>query len=245
MRWLVLMLLFACDPSPAFVRLAEARQLAATVQTELARGADAATRVVLRDVAARAEVLDARTALERDLAKLEALVHTLGYEPELGLLARLHTELTRDGELEGQLLALTGEGSNVAAQELSFHAAHDAVDRFHEAAPDALAAAYALRSMEALEGPHIAEADEAKMDALEARMAQYQAAVEAPNVAARTALDSFLGAHTRILALSRRNTNVHALALAIGDKRAAHEACARTLHELATKLQARTFPATR
>lgn len=100
--------------------------------------------------------------------------------------------------------------------------------------------------MEALEGPHIAEADERTMDALEQRMASYEAEARANTPpTAEAALQDFVAVHAQILALSRRNTNVHALALAIGDKRVAHEACERTLGEPNARLQSRTSPATR
>ncbi|HEX5656517.1 MAG TPA: hypothetical protein VFX59_04950 [Polyangiales bacterium] len=248
MRWLALLMLLACEqvPPTAFVRLSEARQLVAASELDLARGAEAVTRVVMQDASGRTTVSEARGALGHDLTKLAPLLHALSYEPESALLTRLRTELAQDRKLEDQLLALTGEGSNVAAQQLSFGAAHDAVDRFHEAAPQALAAAYALRSIEALEGPHIAEADEGTMTQLEQRMARYEADARAATPhEAQAALNDFFTAHARILALSRRNTNVHALSLAVGDKRAAHDASARTLHELRERLQARTFPATR
>ncbi len=248
MRWVVLTVLMACGqaPPPAFARLTEARHLVATLQTELAQSGEAANRALMQDVAARTEVIEARRAMQRDLAMLEPVVRGLSYEPEQALLTRLHAELERDRKLEVELLALTGEGSNLAAQQLSFGAAHAAVDRFHAAAPLAFEAAYALRSIEALEGPHIAEAEDAKMTALEQQMAAYeaQATRTAPPEAA-AALHDFLRANERIVALSRRNTNVHALALASGDKRAAHVSCEQTLRELVARLGARSFPASR
>lgn len=244
MRWLIwCCLLMACDREPvAYVRLNEARTLASALEAELARSAEAANRAVMQDATAPQAVAELRGSLERDFRKLDGVVRGLGYELEL--LNRLAGELDKDRALEADLLTLTGEGSNVEAQKLSFGEAHAAVDRFHSVAP--VAAAYALRSIEALEGPHIAEADDARMSALEREMDALLAdARRGLSPAAESALNDFLRVHQRILVLSRRNTNVHALALATGDKRAAHEACARTLHELNERLQARTFPATR
>jgi hypothetical protein len=79
---------------------------------------------------------------------------------------------------------------------------------------------------------HIAEADDAEMTNLEAQMtaaaARVRTALDAiaedapqdsgPLAEARAALDRFMSIHAQILDLSRRNSNVRALALALGRK---------------------------
>jgi hypothetical protein len=67
-----------------------------------------------------------------------------------------------------------------------------------------------------------------------------------PQLAAATAaLDRFMGINTQIIELSRRNTNVRSLALALGQKRTLTAACEDRLHALQDALVKREFTATR
>jgi hypothetical protein len=63
--------------------------------------------------------------------------------------------------------------------------------------------------------------------------------------AARTALDRFRDLNAQIIALSRRNTNVRSLELALGQKRTRTVACEDRLHALQDALANRDFRATR
>ena len=67
-----------------------------------------------------------------------------------------------------------------------------------------------------------------------------------PKLAAATAaLDRFKDLNAQIIALSRRNTNVRSLALALGQKRTLTAACEDRLHALEDALAKREFTATR
>ena len=104
-----------------------------------------------------------------------------------------------------------------------------------------------VREIQALQAPHIVEPDDAAMSKLEARIDRAASAAKqnlaalaaefgAPGLktrgtnagslaAASTALDRFLSTHAEIVKLSRRNSNVRSLALALGKRRALAAGC--------------------
>jgi hypothetical protein len=117
-----------------------------------------------------------------------------------------------------------------------------------------------VREMQVLQAPHIAEADDVVMTRMEKRMATSEAAARAaletlaplvqpasrPRLAAATAaLDKFVGLNAQIMALSRRNTNVRTLALALNQKGKVTGACDQSLHALRDALAKRGFYGTR
>ena len=117
-----------------------------------------------------------------------------------------------------------------------------------------------VREMQVLQAPHIAEADDAVMTRMEKRMATSEAAARAaletlaplvqpasrPRLAAATAaLDKFVGLNAQIMALSRRNTNVRSLALALNQKGKVTGACEDSLRALRDALAKRGFTGTR
>ena len=121
----------------------------------------------------------------------------------------------------------------------------------------AATAVAAVREIQALQAPHIAEAGDAAMTEMEKRMAAAEASarsalrqlaplVGAPRlVTANAALDRFMSAHAEITALSRRNTNVRSLALALNEKGKITAVCEDSLRELRDALAKRGFTATR
>ncbi len=174
--------------------------------------------------------------------------------------------------LDRSILDLAVENTNLKAQRLSFGPAQDAADAFRDAL-DALppsvpskdtwqvralvaTAVGAVREIQALEAPHIAEPDDAAMARIERRMAASGATARnavdtlativppgsGPKLAAaRTALDQFTKVHAEILALSHRNTNVRSLALSLTQKPALVAACEERLHALNDALAKRGF----
>ena len=136
---------------------------------------------------------------------------------------------------------------------------HGARDTWHVTALAATAIA-AVREIQALQAPHIAEPDDAHMTRLERRMAaSAQAARQAlaalpplvqpssrPNVVAATAaLDRFMAIHARITALSRRNTNVRSLALTLNEKGKLTRQCEESLLALRDGLARRSLSGAR
>jgi hypothetical protein len=117
-----------------------------------------------------------------------------------------------------------------------------------------------LRHIQVLHAPHIAEADLAAMDRLEQQMASAEKAARqavaqlqttlpaaaAPSLAdARRALDRFNTIHQQLIGLSRRNSDVHSLALSLGRKRDTAARCEAALQALEAALAKHGFTATR
>ena len=107
-----------------------------------------------------------------------------------------------------------------------------------------------------LQGPHIADADEAVMTKMEKQMSTSQtaarksldtlrpivSAASRPKLdAAAAALKRFLELNTQIIALSRRNTNVHSLMLSLDEKRKMTLACQDNLRALQAALSKRGY----
>jgi hypothetical protein len=121
-------------------------------------------------------------------------------------------------------------------------------------------AALGVREMQLLEAPHILEGEDEIMEQLEQRMegplAETRRAMAAlatnPTPDARplidpanAALTHFLELHADVLALSRRNTDVQALALSLEQKRTFQSSCQEALAALNDAMEHRAHPATR
>ena len=115
-----------------------------------------------------------------------------------------------------------------------------------------------VREIQVLQAPHIAEADEAEMSRMEAQMAAAETAARRAldslkglvppvplSAAAAAALDRFKAINTELVGLSRRNSDVHSLALSLGQKRTLTAACDDSLRALQEALQKHEFTATR
>ena len=117
-----------------------------------------------------------------------------------------------------------------------------------------------VREIQVLQAPHIADADDAVMTHMEQRMGTSESAARSavekvatlvppasrPRLAAATAaLNQFMDLNAQIIALSRRNTNVRSLALALDQKRTLTAACSESLHALQDALAKRGFTGTR
>src|SRR5262249_9652359 len=153
------------------------------------------------------------------------------------------------------------------AQRLSFGPAREAADAFANALEKvepsstskeawhvralSSSAVASVREIQALQAPHIAEADDAVMTALEkgtaASWARAHQALDRLNglvapacrpglTAARGALDRFMQVNAEIVTLSRRNTNVRSLALSLNQKRVLTAACEGSLQVLRDSL---------
>jgi hypothetical protein len=118
-----------------------------------------------------------------------------------------------------------------------------------------------VRELQSLQAPHIAAAEDAVMTELEQRMTALEtraraalhetmasrdlAGMHAELAVAQAELDRFMTTHREILALSRRNSNVRSLELALGQHRLLSLECQGTLRTIAGQLQSRGFRATR
>jgi hypothetical protein len=277
----VLAAVVGCTEKTPFAGLAEARRLAAELQVEFTRAADAGNRAVMADTdeASVAYAREARTAADAVQKKADALgavLNEFGFSQEADQLEEFRTNLAEYRALDRTILDLAVENTNLKAQRLSFGEARAAADALRDAvtavAPANQArdlwrvralgatAVASVREIQALQAPHIAEADEAAMRSLEKQMAADEAGARRalsdldglarpgsrPQLAAATAqLSRFMQLNAEIVMLSRRNTNVRSLALSLNQKRALTATCEASLQTLRESLDKRSFAGTR
>jgi hypothetical protein len=225
--------------------------------------------------AAAEEARRSRQAAVQTVAGLRTLLHELGYNEDLKIVDAFAALFEAYREIDDEILPLAVENTNLKAQRLSFGAARktaEAVRRSLDAASAATGAsgccieALAARARAGLLGilllqaPHIAESEDASMTRMEGEMAaaadRARRAIDALETAvpaasashfaeARASLDRFLTVNDEIVALSRRNTNVRSLALALGRKRTISAECEDQLRQLEEALMKHQFTATR
>ncbi len=269
----------ACgDVNGALHRLAEARQRTADLQVAFAKAADASNRAVMADtdessVKYGQEADAAKHAVHTDTESLHVLFGQLRYSDEDRILRDFEDRFAAYEKVDKLILDLAVENTNLKAQRLSFGPAQGAADAFRDAlaalAPAQAArddwrvkatsatALSAVREIQALQAPHIADPDDASMGTIEARMQAAETAARsalaalAPLVdplsrpklaAANDELNRFMGVNAQIVALSRRNTNVRSLALALNEKQKLVAPCDQALRTLADALAHRGYP---
>jgi hypothetical protein len=265
-----------CDVNTALKQVSEARQLAADLLVQFTKASNAANLAVMADtdeasVAFAREAEQATEAIQKDADRLSPILRRLRFWKELELLEEFGTRFAEYRALDRNILDLAVENTNLKAQRLSFSAAQEAADAFRDSleavAPldvkdtwrvRALAATAvaSAREIQALQAPHIAEADDATMTGLEKRMASSERTARSalqtlaglirpasrPQLAAATAaLDRLMQINTQIVSLSRRNSNVRSLALSLNQKRAATASCEESLRALRDALSKRGF----
>jgi hypothetical protein len=221
------------------------------------------------------ESRDAVTAVDRQVGELQQVLETLTYQIELKRLDGFKARFEDYRRLNDDILSLVLENTNVKAQRLSFGPAAEAAAAFHQVVDEAVATApageacrtgeqaarawAAVLQIRAAYPRHIAEAEDAEMTRIEAEMAGAASRARAALVQltqqlpeasgrladARTALDRFMAVHAEILGLSRRNSNVRALALSLGRKRTVAADAEAQLIAVEETLKSHEFGATR
>ena len=257
-------------------QVAQARERAADLTVEFTMASDAANRAVMADtdeasIEFAKESREATAAVQKDVEALRATLKTLGYPDEDMLLSAFANNFAEYRRLDDNVLGLAVENTNLKAQRLAFGPAQEAANTFRDALKgltaanpaeawhlDALSATAVMtvREIQVLQGPHIADADEAVMTKMEKQMSTSQTAAQKsldalrPLIsaasrrkldAAATALKTFLELNSQIIALSRRNTNVHSLMLSLDEKRKLTLACQDNLRALQTALSKRGY----
>jgi hypothetical protein len=264
------------DVNAALQRLVEARQVSADLLVEFTKAADAANQAVMADtdeasVTYAHEAEAAKHAVQHDVDTLDPMLRRLAYADESQVLQEFVSRFAAYDELDRRVLDLAVENTNLKAQRLSFGPAQDAADAFRDALAAAkasdprdrwrvealtAAAVASVREIQALQAPHIAEADDAAMTRVEQRMTTAEAGVrraietlatvvDQPSQAsihsATADLDHFMDLNAQIIALSRRNTNVRSLALSLSQKPALTAACEDALRRLQAALARRGY----
>jgi len=255
-------------PLTVLGRLMESRRLSAELLVQFAKATEAGNRAVMADTedasaAAASDLQTAMQAIDRDNAALGIELKELSYGPESELLAEFQKRLAEFRALDREILELAQLDTNVKAQRLSFGPAQEAAEALRSAltevtkqAPQdwrvrALAAEMmaSVREIQALQAPHIVEPDDAAMTNLEARIDRAASSAKqnlaalgtkaGSLAAASAALDRFLSTHAEIVKLSRSNSNVRSLALALGKRRALAAACEERLRGIQEALAGR------
>jgi hypothetical protein len=267
------------EMNPLFTQLIEARRLAADLRVQFHKASDASDRAVLADtdeasVAFAREADQIKEAVKLDVVELEGRLRDVGHAPEQEALAAFDRLFAEYDKVDREILLLAIENTNLKAQRLSFGAAREAADAFRDSLQTASSgtkdrcgvdaavarAVLAVREIQILQAPHIAEPDDAVMTRLEREMAVREATAReatqalagrvdakgrASVAAARAALDRFEGVSKEIVKLSRRNSNVRSLELSLRGKPATTAACDDSLRALQEALAKEAFPATR
>ena len=274
---------FGCHggADPAFTQLVEARRLADDLRVQLAKASDASDRAVMAEtdeesIAFARDAEKATQAIEADAASLATRLQSLGYANDARALQDFTGHFAQFRDLDRNVLDLAVQNTNLKAQRLSFGPVREAADAIRAAlqaaalsAPakdrcrvDALVARaeLAVREIQILQAPHIAEPDETAMAKIETQMAARQAIARdvlktlATGASAATrrklddagaALDRFNNLSAQLVVLSRRNSNVRSLALALRRAPALVSACDTSLTALQESLAKEGFSGTR
>lgn len=222
----------------------------------------------------------ASAGVEQQLQKLRALVDAVPLRDEKNLLVEFDRCWTEFGKLDQDILAVAVQNTNLKAAALSRQQGGHAMHRFEQAlgaipplfagTPEegratspANRALIAGLKIYALHSPHIAEANDGKMDQLEAQMhaeerLAAQSLTELTELAgsaggtrrdavlqANTAFADFIQVTAEVVALSRQNSNIRSLELSLGRKRNLTAQCDETLAAFQKVVQSRSFKATR
>lgn len=267
--------------SDALTQLLSARRVAADLRARFSKATDASNRAVLAttDEASGTyarEAEQAKLSVRKDVEVLMPLLRDLRAEEAIKLLEQFKQRLMTYEELDRTILDLAVQNTNLKAQKLAFGLAREHADSFQRTL-DVVArsaptksrcqvemlrarATLAVRAIQVLQMPHIAEAQDAAMTQMEKQMdeqfATARSALEellplsdpadrTELSAAGDALTRFKAVHDQIIPLSRTNSNVRSLELVLGKGRAATAACDNSLNALQEAMAREGFPATR
>ena len=226
-------------------------------------------------VAFARESEQATKAVEADAQAMAQLLEGLNYASESQILREFNARFSEYKKLDSRILELAVENSNLKARALSFGLGSQNADGFRRSVEsialsspakdrcriDGLVyeAVLAVREIQVLHAPHIAEKDDAAMARMEKAMADLDAKARAAlgslrelvptaDVALADALaklDQFKAVSSQIVELSRRNTNVVSLDLSLRQKPALRAACEERLREMVVALEKEDPKATR
>lgn len=259
-------------PDATFAQANEARQRAADLRVELAKAVGASDRAVMADtdeasIAFAREADRAKAAVQADAAALAPLLQSLEYRNEAKYLSDFQAHFEEYSKVDRGVLALAVENTNLKAQRLSFGPVRQAADALSVALKASIKTVatkdrcraeglvadtlLAVREIQVLQAPHIAEPDDATMSRLEKQMTELEASArralatltgivggggQLEMTQARGALDNFSAMSRQLVALSRRNTNVRSLEMSLHQKPALAAACDASLSSLTDAL---------
>lgn len=258
------------DPTTVLTRLEESRHVLAKLRVQFSQAVEASNRAVMADTdegssSAAREAEQARKAMHGNATSLTQLLEGLSFAREAQILREFGASFSQYEELDRRILALAVENTNLKARALSFGAASQAADgfrdslerfaastpgkdrcRFDAAVGDAV---QAVREIQVLHAPHIAERDDAAMTRMEKEMTDLDAKARSslsslgelskaspdagPLLAQALAkLDELKAITGQIVQLSRRNTNVLSLELSLRNRPVLAAACDERIRAL-------------
>ena len=263
---------------PVFQAHMERLRLVSAMRLNLAAAEEAEKSAVLADTDEASEALAQESrarsqAVENGRAALEGLLAQGGSARQKGLFLQFSRAFAELRLIDRDILELAVRNTNLKAFALTFGPAARVLDAFNRSlaaltdansasplAQEVLLQAFKAQSgllkVQALLAPHVVEADDRKMDSLEADMALSEAeaasALEAlagmdplegreALAPARAAFGQYLELKRQILALSRENTNVRSMTLSLSKKRKVSAACQEALAALEEDLLNQDF----
>ncbi len=214
--------------------------------------------------------------VDSDVMALGTVLHDLGLSKESQALEDFRKHFAEYRKLDRTILALAVENTNLKAQHLAFGPAYGIANTFRDSLGPVAAkvppkarcraeeligkAVLAVREIQVLYAPHIAESSDTAMTKMEQEMADLEATARGavasltemvPQNARRaltpaiSALDRFKELSRQIVALSRKNSNVRSLELSLQTKPALTAACDQDLRTLQDLLAREGIKATR
>ena len=260
------------DPTTVMTRLEGSLRALAELRVHFSGAANASNSAVMADtdeaaIAAAREAEKATKEVEARADALARLLEGLNYASESQILREFKARFSEYKKLDSRILALAVENTNLKASALSVGPARQSADGFRRllesiasSSPtkdrcriDGLVseAVLAVREIQLLYAPHIAERDEATMARMEKEMADLDAKARAalgslrelvPTAGAAlgdalSKLDQLEGTSRQIVELSRRNTDVVSLDLALRQMPTLKAACDERLQALQVALE--------
>ena len=221
--------------------------------------------------------LKAADLVERDRREIGRLMDKDHSNQELKLQREFDGCWVDFRKTDRELLDFAVKNTNLKAARLSFGPAGEAVSRFEKALNSLISTQptsqaddripkLACRTLTAglkihyLQAPHIAAADDQRMDKIEAAIKQHEQEIneslrnlkalvpsekQGTYQEAKTAYNELMKITAQVIDLSRQNTNIKSLELSLGRKRKISAQCGEILVSLEEAVKAREFKATR
>jgi hypothetical protein len=256
--------------------------LLSRMQINLLRSVEAEKNAVMAETDEESQTfadqsLKAADLVDRDRQEIGRLVGKDHSDKELKLLQEFDGCWVDFRKTDRVLLDFAVKNTNLKAARLSFGPAGEAVNRFEKALNSLISiqptsqaddripklACRALTTglkIHYLQAPHIAAADDRRMDTIEATIKRHEQEIneslktlkalvppekQGAYREAKTAFDELMKVTAQVIDLSRQNTNIKSFELSLGRKRKISAQCGEILLSLEEAVKVREFKATR
>jgi len=212
--------------------------------------------------------LKAADLVGRDRREIGRLMDQDHSNQELKLLQEFDGCWVDFRKTDRELLDFAVKNTNLKAARLSFGPAGEAVNRFEKALNSLISTQPNSQAddripklkIHYLQAPHIAAADDRRMDKIEAAIKQHEQEIneslrtlkalvpsekQGTYQEATSAFEALMKVTAQVIDLSRQNTNIKSFELSLGKKRRISAQCGEILVSLEEAVKAREFKATR